>query len=150
MRLEDEIKTSKFQSELQKAHINIIFSANWLRTRISSSLKPFGITHEQFNVLRIIRGQQDRGILAKEITCRMLEPNSNTTRIIDRLEAKGLLQRRQSTHDRRERPVVLTPQGLRLLEQIEQAWLSNSPHTGPLADAEARLLNELLDKLRDD
>ena len=151
MRLEDEIKTAKFQSETHKAQLNILFSATWLRARISASLKSFGITHEQFNVLRIIRGhKQKTGILAKDIASRMLERNSNTTRIIDRLELKKLVQRLVSEKDRRERPVVLTDAGTHLLAQIDAHWQTHNPHTAPWTEEEARLFNELLDKMRSD
>ena len=151
MRLEDEIKTDKFQSETHKAQLNILFSATWLRNRISASLKPHGITQEQFNVLRIIRGhKQEAGMLAKDIAARMLERNSNTTRIIDRLELKKLVQRLVSEKDRRERPVVLTKAGAKLLANIDAGWQANNPHTAPWTTEEAQLVNKLLDKMRDD
>lgn len=151
MRLEDELKTAKFQSETHKAQLNILFCATWLRARISASLKPFGITHEQFNVLRIIRGHKpETGILAKDIASRMLERNSNTTRIIDRLETKGLVQRLVSTKDRRERPIVLTETGSNLLLQIDAKWASDNPHISPWTSEEASLVNQLLDKMRTD
>ncbi len=151
MRLEDEIKTDKFQSEIHKAQLNILFSANWLRGRISASLKPFGVTMEQFNVMRIIRGSNhETGVLAKDIAGRMLERNSNTTRIIDRLEAKNLVQRQVSVIDRRERPVFLTNQGLDLLKKIDQSWRLNNPHAAPWDAKEAQLVNLLLDKMREE
>lgn len=149
MRLEEAIKTAKFQSEVHKAHLNILFTAGWLRARISASIKPLGISMEQFNVLRIVRGQHQRGIRVKDITRRMLEKNSNTTRIIDRLEQKGLLRRLTSDQDRRERAIVLTPAGETLLADIDLAWQQNNPHTAPLTPDEARMLNELLDKMRE-
>ncbi len=148
MKLEDEIKTTKFQGEIHKAHLNILVSAAWLRTRIIASLKPFGLTSEQYNVLRILRGQSNSGIRVKDITHRMLERNSNTTRIIDRLEAKGLAQRLESERDRRERTIVLTDEGFAMLEEIDKHWEKHSPHQSVLVDAEAKLLNELLDKMR--
>ena len=118
MKLEDEIKTSKFQNEVHKAHLNILVSAAWLRARIITSLKPFGLTSEQYNVLRILRGQSPQGIRVKDITRRMLERNSNTTRIIDRLESKGLARRLASERDRRERAVVLTDEGTEMLSAM--------------------------------
>lgn len=148
MRLEEEIRTSKFQNEIHKAHINIIFSAGWLRGRINASLKPFGLTQEQFNVMRIVRGAMPEGVRVKDITRRMLERSSNTTRIIDRLELKGLLQRLQSARDRRERAIELTAEGIALLEIIERDWEKNTPHYTTLTTQEAAQLNELLDKMR--
>lgn len=148
MKLEDEIKTNKFQGEIHKAHLNILVSAAWLRTRIIASLKPFGLTSEQYNVLRILRGQTPQGIRVKDINCRMLERNSNTTRIIDRLEAKGLVQRLASERDRRERAIILTEEGYRMLSTIDQHWEKHSPHQSVLGEEDARILNELLDKMR--
>jgi len=148
MKLEDEIKTTKFQGEIHKVHLNILVSAAWLRTRIIVSLKPFGLTSEQYNVLRILRGQSNSGIRVKDITHRMLERNSNTTRIIDRLGAKGLVQRLESNRDRRERTIVLTDEGFAMLGEIDKYWEKHSPHQSVLVDAEAKLLNELLDKMR--
>jgi DNA-binding MarR family transcriptional regulator len=149
MRLEEEIKTSKFQSETHKAYLNILFTASWLRAKVASRLKPYGLTTEQFNVMRIVRGQRPKSVCVKDITHRMLERNSNTTRIIDRLEQKGLLQRLASERDRRERAIELTPEGLDLLAAIDRDWEKNNPHSSSLLLDEARELNDLLDKLRD-
>lgn len=148
MRIEDELKTSKFQNETQKAHINIIFSAGWIRTKINTGLKSFSLTMEQFNVLRIVRGYHDNGIRVKDITDRMLDRSSNTTRIIDRLVEKGLLLRLPSDRDGRERAIILTANGFDLLLDIETDWEVNTPHKSILSEEEGALLNQLLDKLR--
>ena len=92
MRIEDEVQTKSFQSEFHKAQVNIIFSAWWLKSSMTPYLKKHGLSHEQFNVLRIIRGQKNKPVCVKDITARMLERNSNTTRIIDKLEAKAAEQ----------------------------------------------------------
>lgn len=149
MRFEEEIKTTKFQSEIQKAHLHILFTAGWVRSRIGTALKPFGITAEQYNVMRILRGQPIQGVRVMDISDRMLERNSNTTRLIDRLGDKGLVQRLTADHDRRERTIMLTPTGLELLAKIDKEWISDSPHSSPLTEDEAQLLNSLLDRLRD-
>jgi DNA-binding MarR family transcriptional regulator len=148
MRLEDEIKTTKFLSEVHKAHLNILFTASWLKLRIKQRLKPFGLTMEQYNVMRIVRGQHPNSICVKEITKRMLEKNSNTTRIIDRLEQKGYMKRLASDRDRRERSIELTPAGMDLLSAIDREWEYNTPHTSALQHDEAKQLNELMEKLR--
>lgn len=148
MAIEDDIKTKKFQSHTQKAHINVIFTANVIVDRIKHSLKPFDITQEQFNILRIIRGQGNSAIRAKDISSRMLTRCSNTTRIIDRLEEKQYITRLEHKADRRERHLILTPEGNRLLNDIEKYWEENSPHAASLNDHELTMLNDLLDKLR--
>jgi len=148
MRIEDEIKTTKFQSEIQKAHLNVIFSAGWVRARINNSLKPFGLTLEQLNVLRIVRGKHPDGIRVKDITNRMLDRSSNTTRIIDRLVEKGLTLRLSSDRDGRERAIILTANGYDMLQDIEMAWETDTPHIARITAEEALLLSDLLDKLR--
>ena len=150
MKLEDEIKTTKFQNEVHKAHLNILFTAGWLHAKINKYLKESGLTPEQYNVLRIVRGQSPKSVCAKDISNRMLDRNSNTTRIIDRLELKGLLQRIASERDRREKSIQLTPKGAEMLAALDATWEKNSPHTNSnLSEAEAQTINQLLDKLRE-
>lgn len=149
MRIEDELKTSNFHSEIQKAHLNVIFSAGWVRTKITLALKPFGVTFEQFNVLRIVHGQHPEGIRVKDITNRMLDRSSNTTRIIDRLIEKNMLVRQSSDRDGRERTIVLTDKGLNLVNEIDQEWQASTPHSSSINLTDASLLNNLLDQLRE-
>jgi DNA-binding MarR family transcriptional regulator len=149
MPIEDEIKTTKFSSEIQKAHLNILFSAYWVRNCINTSLRPFALTTEQYNVLRIVRGKHPEGIRVKDITVRMLERNSNTTRIIDRLVVKGLLTRQTAERDGRERLILLTGKGAELLASVDTHWHEHSPHKAPkLSEEETVMLNLLLDKMR--
>lgn len=149
MRIEDEIKTSHFLSEIQKAHLNVIFSAGWVRAKITVALKPFGVTFEQFNVLRILHGQYPEGIRVKDITNRMLDRSSNTTRIIDRLIEKNLSVRQSSDRDGRERTIMLTPKGYNLVIEIDQEWQASTPHSSSIDTSDASLLNNLLDQLRE-
>jgi DNA-binding MarR family transcriptional regulator len=146
--IEEELQTSKFQSEIHKAHVNILFTANWLNERIISALKPFNLTPEQFNVLRILRGQHPKTIRIKDITYRMLERNSNTTRIIDRLEAKNLALRKQSGDDGRERYVEITEEGIKILNLVDQEWAKKSPHECSTTADDAKTINAILDRMR--
>ena len=147
VKIEDEIKTRGFRNEYHKLHVNVIFSAWWLKTRLSASLKTFGLTPEQFNVLRIVRGQKEM-LCVKDITSRMLERNSNTTRIIDKLQAKGLVERHASSNDRREIRIHLTEKGSALLSEIDAHWDRQDPVSLPLSEPEAKTLNNLLDRMR--
>lgn len=149
MRLEEELKATRFQDETHRAQLNILFTAAYIRARIASTLKPHGLSMEQFNVMRILRGAHGAPMLAKDISSRMLERNSNTTRIVDRLEAKGLVQRGTSSRDRRERPVMLTAKGVALLDKIDHSWEAHNPHTAPWTKEEALTVNVLLDKMRE-
>ncbi len=148
MNIEEELKTSKFQSETHKAHLNVLFSASWLKNRVNTTLKPFDLTSEQFNVIRIVRGKHPEGVRVKDIRSRMLERSSNTTRIIDRLVDKGLLVREKTIQDGRERAILLTADGQSLLLEIDAHWIINNPHESVLTPEEADTLSHLLDKMR--
>lgn len=150
MKIEEALKIKNFSSETQKAFVNILYTATILRGKINLRLKTFDLTHEQFNVLRIIKGQYPNPVCVKDITERMIEPNSNTTRILDKLETKQLVQRTPSGRDRRELWILLTPKGLEILTQIELDFKENNLHQSTLSHAEASLLNNLLDKIRMD
>jgi DNA-binding MarR family transcriptional regulator len=150
MRIEDEIKTDKFQNEVHKAHINILFTASMIRNRINASLRDFDLSSEQFNVLRIVRGQGEGGAPVKEISSRMLEKSSNTTRIIDRLIQKQLLIRQKSGEgDARQRFILITSEGVALLKRIDKHWKEASPHESSISHENAHALNQLLDKIRE-
>jgi DNA-binding MarR family transcriptional regulator len=148
--LEKEIKQSKFDNELLKANINILFTANWLYNKISSTLKPFNVTHEQFNVLRILKGSHPKNMCQKDILSRMIAPNSNVTLIIKKLVDKKLIQVLQSESDKREYQISITKSGLNLLQEIEKSFKSKNDHFNKLSTSEAFHLNSLLDKLRED
>jgi DNA-binding MarR family transcriptional regulator len=149
VKIEDEVQTKGFQNEFHKAQVNIIFSAWWLKNRMLPNLKKHGLSLEQFNVLRIIRGQKNKPVCVKDITARMLERNSNTTRIIDKLEAKALVIRKPSPQDKRELHISLTEQGTALLRKMDLEWAQDDPVKIGLNEVEAGILNTLLDKLRE-
>jgi DNA-binding MarR family transcriptional regulator len=149
MNLEEEIKSSKFESEMHKAHINILFSAAWIRSKISQFLKQHGLTHEQFNVLRILRGQSPESICMMDVASRMLDRNSNVTRIADKLLQKNWAVRQKSETDKREVRISITDEGLALLKKVDILLQSQKVHQSNLTNTEAQLLNALLDKMRD-
>ncbi|MCC7454398.1 MAG: MarR family transcriptional regulator [Crocinitomix sp.] len=148
--LEQEIKQSKFANEHVKANINILFTANWLYNRLSAALKPFNITHEQFNVLRILKGSHPKEMCQKDILSRMIAPNSNLTLIVKKLVAKQLINVSQSATDKREYQINITSQGLSLLAEIDKGFESNMTHLKKLNASEAFHLNALLDKIREE
>jgi DNA-binding MarR family transcriptional regulator len=149
MNLEEEIKSSKFESEMHKAHINILFSAAWIRSKISQFLKQHSLTHEQFNVLRILRGQSPESICMMDVASRMLDRNSNVTRIADKLLQKNWAVRQKSETDKREVRISITDEGLALLKKIDLLLQTQKVHQSNLTNTEAQLLNALLDKMRD-
>lgn len=149
MRIEDEIQQKKFKSEYQKAHINILFTAAWLNQQNQQILKPLGISSQQFNILRILRGMHPQPASIKLLTERMIDKMSNASRLVDKLLAKDLVQRNESGADRRRVDVVITDKGLQILEKASIA-VEDSLHQemAKLSEEEATLLNELLDQLR--
>lgn len=148
MRLEDEIKQEKFKSQHQKAFINIVFTAGWLGSKQASFFKNFGISSQQFNILRILRGQFPKPASVSLLMERMLDKMSNASRLVEKLKQKGLVERHVCESDRRQVDVVITEKGLNLLSEIDLLMPAQEKDFTNLTEAELLLLNELLDKLR--
>lgn len=148
MKIEDELQTKKFRSEQHKAALNMMFSAYQLQTSVSQGLKPFGLTAEQYNVLRILKGSSPKAMCVRDIASRLIERSSNVPRILDRLETKGLVIRTRSESDGRETLVELTNNGVKLLHEATLSVSGLDANFVKLTDIECRLLNELLDKSR--
>jgi DNA-binding MarR family transcriptional regulator len=148
MGLEEDIRQEKFQSEHQKAAVNILFTGSWLYNVNAAFLKDFDITPEQFNVLRILRGSHPKPMKLADITCRMLDKNSNATRLVEKLRLKALVKREICKSNRRQVDISITDKGLALLSRIDRssdAWRGILKN---ITKAEAQELNRLLDKLR--
>lgn len=149
MGLEEDIQQGKgFKSERHKALVNILFTEAWLRSRMSEILKPFKLTGQQYNVLRILRGSYPKPISTRCIRSRMLDKMSDASRIVDRLFKKELVERKACSSDKRLVDVVITDKGLKLLEQIDEPLDSLGDAFGLITEQEAQALNETLDKLR--
>ncbi len=146
--LERELQQTKFDNEVLKANINVLFTANWLYNKISTNLKPHNLTHEQFNVLRILKGSHPKSMCQKDILSRMIAPNSNVTLIIKKLIDKKFIQVLQSAVDKREYQINITKQGIKLLEEIEIQFKKSNEPISKLTTNEASHLNALLEKLR--
>ena len=148
MKLEEAIKTGKFFSETQKAGLNILYTAWWLKTLISRELKKLGLTHEQYNVLRILKGKHPQQMCVRDIGSRMIERNSNVPRIIDRLLLKKLVDRSSSQTDKRETVISLTNDGIDILENATEKVEALFADTVPMEEQDAAQINALLEKLR--
>ena len=148
MKLEQAIKSSKFRNEVHKAGLNILYTAWWLKTMMSRELKEYGLTHEQYNVLRILKGKHPEQICVKEIACRMIEKSSNVPRIIDRLEAKKLVRRTSSDTDKRETVIVLTQAGINILQHSTDRINKLMDRSIVLDERKASTLNDLLEEIR--
>lgn len=148
MKIEEELQTKHFESERHKAALNIIFTAYSIKAAVSSSLKPLGISLEQYNVLRILRGAKGKPLCVKDIAGRTMERSSNVPRILDRLAEKELITRTQSVEDGRETLVILTLKGDRFIESAKSAVSGIDADSIMLSEQDAEKLNDLLDKSR--
>ena len=148
MRIEDEIKQTKFRNDLQKVVVNLIYTSNWLATRQEELFKPYGITTAQFNILRILRGQAGKSLSGAELKSRMLERNSDVSRLLDRMAKKDLITRTQCPNDKRATDVCITKTGLEVLKKIDANIDQAEKQIIRLTREEARELSRLLDKAR--
>lgn len=148
MRLEEEIAQKQFRNQAHKLVVNIIYTYNWLITSQQSMLKPHGITGQQFNVLRILRGQYPNPASIKLVRERMLDKMSDASRIVEKLRTKGLVERHICPTDRRACDVTITHKGLQLLESLDQENEKFNHITDRLSEDEQKLVNDLLDKMR--
>jgi len=148
VKLEEAIKSNKFRSEVHKAGLNILYTAWWLKTMTSKELKKYGLTSEQFNVLRILKGKHPEQMCVRDVVGRMIEKNSNVPRIIDRLEAKKLVKRASSDSDRRETVIVLTPAGINILQHSTERINRLMDKIILIDEQRAAELNQLLEEIR--
>src|SRR5258706_2076745 len=119
MKLEEEIKQTKFRTAHHKSALNLLFTASWLQGLNNEFFKEFGITGTQFNILRILRGHHPQKISGAEIKSRMLDKNSDVSRLLDRLIIKKFIQKAQCENDKRATDVMITKEGLKLLKVID-------------------------------
>lgn len=148
MKIEDEIRQTRFRNDHQKAIINLMYTAAWLGARQEEFFKPFGITPSQFNILRILRGQGGKSLTGAEIKERMLERNSDISRLLDRMVRKNFITRSQCPNDKRATNISITKTGLSVLKDIDLAIDQNEKNLFKLNQGEARQLSLLLDKAR--
>ena len=136
---------SKFTSIKVKALINIKYTSNWLSSRENEFFKPYGISPQQYNILRILRGAKDQ-IKVQIVKDRMIERAPNATRLMDKLCDKNLIERERCEHDRRVVYVKISEVGLDLLSTIDD--IKNVSILDNLSEEEATILSNLLDKIR--
>ncbi len=149
MKIEDVLKTSKFRDESHKAGLNLLYTAYWFNVNLNKLLKPFKITQEQFNVLRILRGSLPINLCVKDIGGRMIERSSNVPRIIDKLVRKGLVIRKKTSEiDKRETAIFITENGLDFLKSIDLVFADGEKELMNLSEEDAKTFNELLEKIR--
>jgi DNA-binding MarR family transcriptional regulator len=148
MAIEQDIKQPRFQSAHQRMAVNLLFTSNWIGDMQMRLMRPHGITLQQYNVLRILRGQYPNPVRVADIMERMLDRMSNASRLVDKLVAKELVKRTECCSDRRAVDVVLTETGLALLAEIDTLQKGWEETLCTLNETEANQLSSLLDKLR--
>lgn len=147
MGIQEDINQSKFRNEYQKAGINIIYTFNWMTEQMKNLFEIHGLTSQQFNILRILRGA-GQPLSTLQIRQRMLDKMSDTSRIVDRLIIKGLVKKVTSKTDKRLVDVSITDKGKKLLAKLDDHQDEMDKTLGNLSEAEAKTLNKLLDKIR--
>ena len=146
----DELgRTTPFRTVAQEAFVALLCTADRVRRRASAVVEEEGITLQQYNVLRILRGAGDEGLPTLSIADRMIERTPGVTRLIDRLCAKRLVRRQRLTDDRRRVQCRITARGLELLERLDAPMEAHDERAlAPLAKKDLRALIELLDRVR--
>jgi DNA-binding MarR family transcriptional regulator len=147
MSLEKDINQPKFRNEFQKASINIIFTFNWLTEKTKEIFEREGLTSQQFNILRILRGA-GAPLSTLQIRQRMLDKMSDTSRIVDRLIIKGLVKKTISKIDKRLVDVSITDKGKKVLAKLDKCEDQMDAVIKTISEAEAKILNKILDKMR--
>lgn len=148
MGIEEEIKQKKFGNDYEKMAVNIMFTASWLESSNLKRFKPYGITPQQYNVLRILRGSHPKKLMLFDIASRMIDKNSNATRLVEKLRLNGLVTREQCPDNRRQVDIAITVKGLELLAEIDKENENWHKMLKTLNHAECKQVNDLLDKLR--
>jgi DNA-binding MarR family transcriptional regulator len=149
MGIDKDIQQTRFRNVHQKAAINLIYTLGWMKDKMKPIFDAEDITSQQFNILRILRGSYPQPLSTLQIRERMLEKMSDTSRIVDRLIAKGLVKKLVCKKDRRLVDVVISDKGKKLLERLDTRQDEMDQVLGKLSEKEAAELSDLLDKIRD-
>lgn len=148
MKIEEEIQQKQFRNTYHRASLNLIYTGNWLITKQEEVFKTFGITFQQYNILRILKGQKNNPITASGIKERMLDQNSDVSRIIERMRKKNWLERKECASDRRKVDILITKEGLDLLKKMDKSVEDMDKFLHSISVEEIEILDKLLDKLR--
>jgi len=148
MKLEAEIKQKKFKNGYQRLIVNLMFTHGWLNSLLNERLKEFDLSPQQFNILRILRGQYPNPVTVNLLKDRMLDKMSNASRLVEKLRIKDLVERTICEKDRRAVDVKITEKGLQVLKELDHSESDWEKHFWTLDESEAKELNNLLDKLR--
>ena len=145
-KIDIEIK-GKFKNNKHRFIANLVFTSNWFRNLVSEQLKPYNISFQQLNILRILRGTKD-WISMNDLKNLMIEKSPNATRLADKLIVKGFVERKRSDVDRRVVYLAITDKGIELLESINKISGNYTEFMSRITEEEARQVSDILDKIR--
>ncbi|WP_194975570.1 MarR family winged helix-turn-helix transcriptional regulator [Aquiflexum lacus] len=148
MRLEEAIKQKEFKDQYNKAIVNLLYTQSFIVTKQSRLFKPLSLSPEQYNVLRILKGQKGSPITVSSIQERMLNKMSNASRLVEKLKQKGMVVREECPTDRRQVDILITEKGMDVLSQLHNEMHELNRTLIQLNEGEVDQLNFLLDKLR--
>lgn len=148
MQLEKEINTTRFESRYQQAIVNVLYTFNWCNDKLKQLIVPYDITTQQFNVLRILRGQFPAPSTINMLKSRMLDKMCDASRIVDRLVQKELVEKEPNPSDKRSVSILISRKGLALLKKMDVEISISNIISAHLTEDEAIQLNTLLDKMR--
>ena len=149
MGLEKDINQYRFRNQHQKCMINLIYTYNWVEYRMKGLMDKHGLTNQQYNILRILKGSDPKPVSTLQIRERMLDKMSDTSRIVDRLVLKGLVVKKACKTDRRLVDVTISDRGKTLLMEMERFETDMDGLLSNLNEGELETLNQLLDKIRE-
>lgn len=144
--LDESIKTN-FENDKHRMLANLVFTSNWLRNNFNAFIAPYGLSFQQFNILRILRGNGD-WMSMNDIKRVMIDKSPHTTRMVTKLLEKNLVDRKRSSKDRRVIYVTITKKGLALLKKLDVESKGQNSFLDQITEAEAQQVNSILDKLR--
>jgi DNA-binding MarR family transcriptional regulator len=148
MRIEDEIQSTNFEDNYHKAVINVAYTQGWLANYFRCHFDKHNITQQQFNILRILRGQYPKPATINLLKERMIDKMSDASRIVDRLVQKGLVSRCTNNKDRRAVDIRISEEGLATLSKMDGEFKTKEVLSKNLTEDEAATLSDLLDKMR--
>lgn len=148
MKIEDALKQKSFASPVQKAMVNILYTSVWLHQKQAEVFKPYGLSSQQYNVMRILRGQHPNAASVKLVAGRMIDKSSNVSRLVEKLRAKNYIERTPSANDRRQVDILITDLGLEVLKELDTQLSQRQLKLCGLNEEQLEQLSDLLDQLR--
>jgi DNA-binding MarR family transcriptional regulator len=148
MRIDEEIKSSNFEDNYHKMVINLSYTSGWLHNVMRCQFEKHNLTEQQFNILRILRGQFPNPSTVNLLKERMIDKMSDASRIVDRLVQKGLVSRCTNKRDRRAVDIRISEIGMDILKKMDEDFKTKDFLQNNLTEEEAGQLSDLLDKLR--